>query len=703
MSLWKKILIALVCSVCFAFVALLVLAKVMITPERVRATVVPLVEENLERNLQLGEIEISLFSGIVLNDLVLTERATAESFVSVDRAVLRYRLWPLFLLKVEVDELRLERPRIHLTRQRDGSFNFSDLTEPSTGPVQKNTSQAPVSETPPVGVYVSEIVITDGSLVFVDLTEEEAEQQTLSALNLTVKDFSLTESFRFSLATDWNANEITLTGQFDLDDLAADLSASLNALQLEVKGDLLAEAKGDRLRAEISLLTTSVAELSSSIPRELVALPDTAALSGSITAELILDGLLVEPTKLLKNGRVDLGNITASTKFTENSLNGTVLLERRSLKTDNLSLSINDQKLDVFVEVGDFLHQPLQADFTMRSARIDLDSFIPEVKDKSQAVPSSEPTKPSTEPAVQPVEIGPYDLPVVVNGSIEIDQLLYHGLSMNDFSVLLSLKNNILTFKRLATAVAGGRLEQSGQVDLGVQGLRYSNQSSLQNVHLNPVVKALKPELAKSLFGVVSGRINMSGAGTVVSSIKQNLLGGGKFALQKAKLASMPALDSAAILLNMPELREIVIDKGEATFNVAKGLVTLDLQSQGPLLKLTTDGTVSLAGQLGLKVNLSMSPQLSKKLDNKGLLRNVLIGRDGWAHVPLRVKGAYSAPKVTLDMKVLQRQATQGAIDSLADKLLKKASGSRKGSETEQKDDPAKKLINDALKGLFGN
>ena len=118
------------------------------------------------------------------------------------------------------------------------------------------------------------------------------------------------------------------------------------------------------------------------------------------------------------------------------------------------------------------------------------------------------------------------------------------------------------------------------------------------------------------------------------------------------------------------------------------------------MLKLTTDGTVSLAGQLGLKVNLSMSPQLSKKLDNKGLLRNVLIGRDGWAHVPLRVKGAYSAPKVTLDMKVLQRQATQGAIDSLADKLLKKASGSRKGSETE---DPAKKLIDDALKGLFGN
>ncbi len=703
MALWKKIFIALVSSGCLVFVALLILAKVMITPERVRAAVVPLVEESLERNLQLGEIEISIFSGIVINDLVLTERESAEPFVAVDKAVLRYRLWPLFLLKVEVDELRLERPRIYLTRLHDGSFNFSDLTEPSEAAGTEKSDQTTATETLPVGVYVSEIVIIDGTLVFVDRVEEKAAQQTLSALNLTVKDFSLTEPFQFLLGADWNGNDIALSGQFDLDDLVVDLAARLNAIQLEVKGDLLAEAKGDRLRAKITLPPTPIAELGSSIPMELVALPDTSALSGSITAELILDGLFAEPTKLLKTGRVELENITATTKFTENSLNGTVLLARKSLQTDNLSLSINDQKLDVFIEISDFIHQPLRADFTMRAARIDLDSFIPEGEEKPNAVPLIEPTKPSTGPAVQPVEIGPYDLPVEVNGTVEIDQLLYRGLPMEDFSVQLSLKNNLLTFERLTMAVAGGRLEQSGQVDLGVQGLRYYNQSSLQNVHLNPVVKALKPELAKSLFGVANGRINMSGAGTVESSRKQNLLGGGNFVLKQAKLTEMPALDSAAILLNMPELREIVIDDGQANFKVAKGLVSIDLKSKGPLFKQTIDGTITLDGQLGLKAHLFLSPQLSRKLDKKGLLRNVLIGKDGWSSVPLRVKGHYSSPQVSLDMQLLQKQAARGAIDSLADRLLKKARGSNKESETGQKDDLTKKLIDGALKGLFGN
>ncbi len=700
MALWKKIFIALVGSGCLVFVALLVVAKVMITPERVRAAVVPLVEESLERNLQLGEIDISIFSGIVLNDLVLTERESAEPFVAVEKAVLRYRLWPLFLLKVEVDELRLERPTVHLTRLRDGSFNFSDLTESSEATVTEKPIQNTASETSPVGVYVSEIVIVDGLLVFVDQAEEKAVQQTLSALNLTVKDFSLTEPFQFSLDTDWNGNEIALTGQFDLDDLAADLSARLNAIQIEVKGDLLAEAKGDRLRVEISLPATAVSELLGSIPTELGALPDMSGLTGQIAAEVILDGLVSDPTNLLRTGRIDLNNITAVTKFTENSLNGTVMLERKSLQTDNLVLRINDQALDVYVEVRNFMQQPLQADFTMHSSRIDLDSFIPVTEGSPQTKTSPEPVVQS---AVQPVELGPFDLPVEINGTVEIEQLLYHGLPMQDFTVHLALKNNKLTFERLSMSVAGGRLEQSGQVDLGVQGLRYNNQSSLQNVQLNPVVKALQPELAKSLFGVVSGQINMRGAGTLESSIKNNLRGDGDFTLHQAKLTNMPALDSAAILLNMPEIREIVIDDGQATFKVAKSLLSIDLKSKGPLFKLTTAGTIALDGQLGLKAHLFMSPQLSGKLDKKGLLRNILVGKDGWASVPLRVKGHHSSPQVSLDMRLLQKQAAQGAIDSLADRLLKKARGSNKESETGQKDDLTKKLIDGALKGLFGN
>jgi len=55
-------------------VALLVLAKVMITPERVKAMVVPLAETALQRKVSLGDIKIGLFSGIELHDLVIAEK-----------------------------------------------------------------------------------------------------------------------------------------------------------------------------------------------------------------------------------------------------------------------------------------------------------------------------------------------------------------------------------------------------------------------------------------------------------------------------------------------------------------------------------------------------------------------------------------------------------------------------------------------------
>ena len=701
MSKWKKLIIVLVGFVCIVFAVLLILAKTLITPERVREAIVPIVEESLQRELRLGAIEISLFSGIILNDLVLTGHEADESFVTVEKAVLRYRVWPLLLLQVEVDELRLEQPVIHLTRFHDGSFNFSDLTEPADAAVPESSNQSAVSGASPVSVHVSEIVITDGTLVFVDQSATESVQHTLSTLNLTVKDFSLTEPFMVSLATTWNSNNLALAGRFDLDDLATDVTLRMNAIQLEVKGDLLAEAKGDRLRAEINLPAMSVTELLDSIPKEIVEVPALSGLSGQLGTQLILDGLVAEPDNLLSSGRIEINNLTASTGSFHSVMNGIILLERKSLKTDSLSLTINDQLLDVSVAVDNVKQQPLQADFTISSSSIDLDRFIPVADEESEGEASQGGA--STEASVQAVEAGPFDLPVELNGTIKVEKMLYRGLPLQNVVARLTLKKNWLTIERLVAAIAGGMLEQSGQVNLGVRGLQYNSQTSLQNVAINPIVKALKPKFSESIFGIVDGQVTISGAGTEADTIKEKLIGNGNFDLKQARLTRMPALDSAAGLLNMTELKEITIDDGHATFRINKGVVDVNLKTNGPQLKQTTNGTVSLAGQLGLKVNLSTSPQLSKKLDHKGVLRDVFIGKDGWGRVPLRIKGDYAAPKVTLDMKEVRQQATRGAIDSLADRLIKKAGGGNKGSETQDKDDPTRKLIDGALKSLFGN
>jgi len=44
---------------------LIVLAKIFITPERVREAVLPLAQDALHRKVQLGDIEVRLFSGFL--------------------------------------------------------------------------------------------------------------------------------------------------------------------------------------------------------------------------------------------------------------------------------------------------------------------------------------------------------------------------------------------------------------------------------------------------------------------------------------------------------------------------------------------------------------------------------------------------------------------------------------------------------------
>ena len=66
MTKTKKIVLAVLGLLATLFVALIILANILITPERVRDTVLPLAEDALDRKVELGGIDVSLFSGISL-------------------------------------------------------------------------------------------------------------------------------------------------------------------------------------------------------------------------------------------------------------------------------------------------------------------------------------------------------------------------------------------------------------------------------------------------------------------------------------------------------------------------------------------------------------------------------------------------------------------------------------------------------------
>ncbi|AMV72594.1 hypothetical protein JCM30471_11130 [Desulfuromonas carbonis] len=195
-----------------------VLVKLLVTPERVRATLVPLAEKALQRPVALGEINIGLFSGVQVANLEIGEPDGRESFVAADKVVLRYRFWPLLRGQVVIDEARLVGPKIRIVRLADGRFNFDDLV--AAPPAGSETPAAPASpgSGTPIDLSISRVAIEGGEVVFLDYRVDAKAPYRLkfSAIGLELQDVSLTRSFPFELQARINDAQLEISGDADL-------------------------------------------------------------------------------------------------------------------------------------------------------------------------------------------------------------------------------------------------------------------------------------------------------------------------------------------------------------------------------------------------------------------------------------------------------------------------------------------------------
>ncbi|PLX90866.1 MAG: hypothetical protein C0614_00195 [Desulfuromonas sp.] len=220
MSKLKKIIVGLLMALVFAAVLLPLLVKLLITPERIKQVVVPLAEQSLQRKVELGEIEVSLFSGIELHDLNVYEPDGKTLFVGSDLVRLRYQLLPLLTLKVVVDEVRLERPQIRIVRLADGGFNFSDLLEQTKDrqPPRSSTAHERREGGSAFQLLVSQVRLEEGHLLFLDhrINDLAPYRYEISNLHGAADGITLSGSIPISLSCAVNGASLALDGKVSL-------------------------------------------------------------------------------------------------------------------------------------------------------------------------------------------------------------------------------------------------------------------------------------------------------------------------------------------------------------------------------------------------------------------------------------------------------------------------------------------------------
>jgi AsmA protein len=189
----------------------------------------------LGRQVKVGNLSLSILSGSVsAEDLSISDDPAFSKgpFIQAKSLKVGVEVMPLILSKtLHVTDITLDRPEIALLRDASGKWNFSSLgngSETAKKPAEPSSSSAP-------NLSVSKMDVNDGRLS-VNRSNSSIKPHVYDKVNISVRDFSLTSQFPFTISANLPAG-----GTTKLDGKAGpinstDVSASPLEAKINIKG-----------------------------------------------------------------------------------------------------------------------------------------------------------------------------------------------------------------------------------------------------------------------------------------------------------------------------------------------------------------------------------------------------------------------------------------------------------------------------------
>jgi hypothetical protein len=172
----SKVAIVVVGILVLLFTGLTIFVKSYLSSDRLKPIILPRAEALTGRRVQLDEINVSLFKGIVAKGLSVKEKDEQRDFLKIGRFVLSYRLLPLLKKQLVISKIEIVSPSISIRKERGRRYNFSDITERRSQEPKKSAGSEP--QELPVSVMTDRLFIRDANLIFVD------EEKTLPDVSI---------------------------------------------------------------------------------------------------------------------------------------------------------------------------------------------------------------------------------------------------------------------------------------------------------------------------------------------------------------------------------------------------------------------------------------------------------------------------------------------------------------------------------------
>ena len=194
--------------------------------DRVRSFAQKEAREKLGVRLKLGEMYFSLFDGLVVRDISVTDPPFPEQVLQLDTVRVDYSFWAILSGKIHIDRILFDAPKINL-RYREGAWNIEHITArlkktPPPQPPEIVPEKKPEVAGLPLEIHLEEFVIRNPE-IFLDKPGEF--QINISGINIRVEG-NLQESTSY------------LTVAFSAPEQNAQLAATLPDISITSRPEL---------------------------------------------------------------------------------------------------------------------------------------------------------------------------------------------------------------------------------------------------------------------------------------------------------------------------------------------------------------------------------------------------------------------------------------------------------------------------------
>jgi AsmA protein len=738
-------------------------------PNKYKGQIEQLVKDKTGRTLTLqGNLEVAVWPalGAKVAGVTFFEPNGKDQFVALDSAHVSVAVMPLLHGEAIVDKIRISGLKARIVKEKDGTFNFSDLLEPKGEQAAAPKEPGKEAKAPPeqeakkaekqaVGFDIAGVELDRSSITYID--RQSDQEIALANVKLSTGRIAEKADGKLELKADAKGKNPDLDAKIDvsagydvdlkakafaiskLDAKVTGAAAGITNLSLNAKGDVAANPDKNEYRVKgFALDVKGVKEkqnLEAHIAApELVVAADKAK-GGAITAELkmkdgqrdiaaalklagvegsakalVIPQLNVDVTMTgpdLPNQRVQIpisGNLRAD-------------LDKQTLNAD-LTSKFDESNIQAKLGLAKF--SPPSYLFDVNVDKLNLDRYTGDEK-KAAATPKSAPPTEGKAPdkpapsAQKKEEDTPVDLSFLkglnANGKLQFGALQVKGLKLANLKAEVKAANGRLDIAPHSANLYEGSV--SGALAAQADG-HVMVKETLNGVAIGPLLRDFAQK--DILEGKGTLALDVTAAGATVNQLKKALAGNARVQLKDGAIKGInlaevfrkakTALASQSAREEARQTQQTDFSELVATFTIKNGVAhNEDLDVKAPLFRVAGRGDIDIGN--GTLDYTTKATVVASTKGQGGADTDQLAGLT----VPVHLTGPFDNLKYDVNYTAVAADALKSKVGERVRSKLEERLGiskppaegqSGQGGTTQQQQPDKRQETIDKLKGLLG-